>query len=41
VANSEVISPAVDFVAFAVRAARLVNSATPSSEREAMPLLMS
>ena len=31
----------VDFVALAVKPARLVYSATPSSLREEMPLLMS
>ena len=35
------ISPIVDFVAFAVRPESSVNCATPSSERVAMPLLMS
>ena len=35
------LDAAVDLVALAVRAARAVNSATPSSDRDEMPLLMS
>ena len=41
VAKREVISAAVDFVALPVSAARLVISATPSSDRDAIPDFMS